>query len=94
MPPPCSSCDKPRRLLPENRAVWSIWKLCSQFDRPPSGGAGLTPIPSAAVVTVCESRDETLETFERVMRLEAHMHPILAEKAIRAAKADGQGGED
>lgn len=51
------------------------------------GAPIINKVPATRAMDLCRGYDETLETFELVMKLERRLFPIRAEQAAEAAKA-------
>ena len=65
----------------------SLWRICDFYDRP-EGFAVVRPIPTKAIMDVCELYGATLEDFEKVLFIEGIVYPILVERAKDARGKD------
>ncbi|GAB6036127.1 hypothetical protein JCM15519_06860 [Fundidesulfovibrio butyratiphilus] len=51
------------------------------------GAPVINTFPATRAMDLCRGYDETLETFELVMKVERRLFPLRAEQAVEAAKA-------
>jgi len=65
--------------LSENSLAWRIWNIANLSDRPITQ-VGLGPIPSTAIIALCEIYGATLEDFEKVLILEGMYFQNLQKK--------------
>jgi hypothetical protein len=59
--------------MPGNILAWRIWNIANGKDRPLTQ-VGVGPIPSMAMIALCEVYDATLEDFEKVLTLEGLLY--------------------
>lgn len=86
--PPCDECGKPE-LLESNQTAWELWALLNFYDRPASQFSGFVlPIPTQAVIRLCEAYGESLTTFEKILVIEDKVLPNLRKAAKAAANKE------
>jgi hypothetical protein len=63
--------------------------LLAAHSRPVAGMGGILPIPISEVKAICEVYDATIDDFERILRIERAVFPILQDNS-KTDKKDKQ----
>ena len=97
--PPCDDpkmCTRPR-LLDPNKPAWFLWTLLNEHDREIIAGFGAAlpmKLKTSSIINLVDIYGETLETFEKILFIEAEMFPSIVKRAKEPTKTEDNGVRD
>lgn len=84
--PPCDDCSKPKYLFSENELAVKLWQICSYHSRPVAGMGGVMPLMISEVKAVCEVYRANLQDFEKILKIEQAVFPMIQERHKESSK--------